>query len=392
MLNINPYQNVKTFYNPKNNYNQTQISPQNRSYSNLRLLAKDTISFSGESFKLNRALLEAIDNVEVCKKLHDDAQAASQELDSVLKDYLKDYVSTDEKENIIYKIENRVKSPESIREKAVSAFQAASRTNKLVPNTLIRSDVMKEYLHDVIGERIIMQNTDKKEGDLIIDGLIRAIDDRKLKIVKIENYCPKDLDKDLEYFSKEKLEQLQEKVKENGGHAEMEVNSKSTGYMALHIDVDLSDREKYANKPENDDYFAEIQIVGKDVAELKEVEDFCYKLKAVKDIKCNNVNYKPFAEYFKKYYTDELKDTYNEYTTKAYLAQRKKKSDDKTNLLPTIRECGFADEIPIQLDFNVLKTLKNYCDKITAFQENVETAKAQNDEEKIYKTVKANLD
>ena len=185
------------------------------------------------------------------------------------------------------------------------------------------------------------------------------------------------MDPKLKYFKEENLKKLQvaaNKTK-NADMPEVQVinNTKSTGYMALHLDVDLSDPDY---KVKNNGYSGEIQIVGYDIAQLKDIEDFCYKMKSDKDIKSGHYAYKPLSEHFRKLYRDNpdypnLEENYEKYTAEAYLIQRKKEpiegNKKRKYSLPSIEECGFQDKIPKGLDFNTLESIKNCCDKIYDF-------------------------
>jgi hypothetical protein len=125
-----------------------------------------------------------------------------------------------------------------------------------------------------------------------------------------------------------------------------------------------------------------MQIIGADVEILKDVENFCYKLKNGLDIMQGHYAYAPFVKHFISYYPDEkdksedaqkLRNAYLEYTRKAYELQRNRTpdyanaQDDVTNWAyryPTIKECGFEGVIPVELDFNNLARIKRDCDDI----------------------------
>lgn len=285
--------NLNSFLQIKNTRNQTNLPVNNLKLyrnlynfkgNNLKPLPYDTINFGNT---LNTALLQAIDNKEICERLHTNAKKASDDLDKTLKSYIGDLIGTADESKVVFSLDKRIKSTDSIREKATEIFEA--EFSKAEPKffNIKNIDSLKLRLHDIIGERITLQYAEEQKGDIVLDRLIKAVKDKKLKIVSIENYSPKDLPENIEYFSKEKLEELQEAINsthdKNENPVTIQYKTKKTGYMALHLDVDLSDGYKY---PSNlDRYFGEIQIVGKDVAALKEVEDLCYKLKSNKAIK-----------------------------------------------------------------------------------------------------------
>ncbi len=339
-------------------------------YPNLSPLVRDTVSFTA-SEKLNRSLLEAFDNRETCAFVYENADVPSEYLKKALRESLTLYMVSEKNPDApIQRISTRVKSPDSIREKAAGKLGSAIKSKKVFDPE--NPEDIKRVCSDIIGARVILRQSDSNKTKEIIDALIKEVKAGKLNITKIENYKPSDLPEKWEYFKIEDLQRLCKAVNEmRVGLPPIEVSqrSKETGYMALHLDVDLSNPEF---KAKNNGYKGEIQIVGYDVANLKEVEDFCYKLKDNKDIKSGHVAYKPFSDYFVKLLRSnpKIEDRFIEYTLKAYLYQRKKEPVDnshrkkKDNKLPTLQECGMEGKLPKGLDFNILSSIKYYCDKI----------------------------
>ena len=345
-----------------------------KKYSNLAPLSKDTVSFTS-SEKLNRSLLEAFDNLDVCKTVYNNADVPSEYLKRVLKESLIPYIVSDRNPDApIQRISTRVKTPDSIREKAASRLGSAITSDlKKVFNPSNEDDI-KKVCSDIIGARVILRRPDSDKTTRIIDVLIKEVRAGRLNITKIENYKPVGIPEKWEYFKTKDLERLCEAVNERRfGLPKIKViqRSKETGYMALHLDIDLSNPEF---KSKNNGYKGEIQIVGYDVANLKDVEDFCYKLKSNKDIKSGHVAYKPFSDYFLKLLRSNeyphLEEKFVEYTLKAYLFQRKKEPvgtahrKKKDNNLPTLADCGMEGKLPQGLDFNILASIKYHCDKI----------------------------
>ncbi len=340
-------------------------------------LTQDTVSFSG-STALNHSLLEAFDNYNVCRDISQNAEPAETYLKKTLKNALSEFVESDTNNGVILPVVSRVKTPDSIREKVASELEniiLKEPYKAFSPNDI---EAVKKVCGDIIGSRIILKRSAPEYTSKIIDALIKEVEAGRLKITKIENYEPDDIEENWKYFQKQDLERLLDAVnskRKEYGQKPIELNEthKSTGYMALHLDVDLSNPDF---KAKNNNYRGEIQIVGYDVSGLKDVEDFCYKLKSKKDIKSGNLAYKPFVEYFNQNMakTDEypeLDKNFLEYTRKAYSIQRhkapmegKSKARRKYHILPTIEQCGLEGKIPEALDFNKLSKIKHYCDKI----------------------------
>ena len=377
--------NTISFVNFKNNLksNFNNLKPQNNfrffpKNNNLAPLAHDTVSFSGAQQKLNKSLYEAYDNIAVCCEVRDNAKPAMMNLKNVLETSLEDFIADKKHPNrAIDSIHTRIKTADSIKEKTIDRLNTAILSPQpwaFNPNTV---KGIKGAVRDIVGARIILRHSDQKQINEITDALVQAIEDGKLKITKIENYDPVDMDPKLKYFKEENLKKLQVAANKTKSADMPEVqvinNTKSTGYMALHLDVDLSDPDY---KVKNNGYSGEIQIVGYDIAQLKDIEDFCYKMKSDKDIKSGHYAYKPLSEHFRKLYRDNpdypnLEENYEKYTAEAYLIQRKKEpiegNKKRKYSLPSIEECGFQDKIPKGLDFNTLESIKNCCDKIYDF-------------------------
>lgn len=370
-----------TFKNKINKNNKVQYKNSRPIYftpkrNNLAPLSQDTISFTGNHGKLNHSLFEAFDNIGACTQVRDDSKPAMTDLKNTLETALNCFIAT--KSNPygpIDSIHTRVKTPDSIKEKTIDKLNAAITSAEpwaFNPNSI---EDIKNVVGDVIGARIILRKSDAKQTSQIIKVLADLAKQGKLKITKIENFVPKDMQGDLRYFTDSDLNELKNSANanrsKNQSPIEIKNNTKSTGYMALHIDVDLSNPDY---KVRNNGYKGEIQIVGYDVAKLKDVEDFCYKMKSDKDIKSGHFAYKPLSDYFKSLYQDnedypDLEKDYESYTARAYLLQRAKEplnpdNKKRKNTLPTIEECGLEGKIPKGLDFNILNSIRLYCDKI----------------------------
>lgn len=224
---------------------------------------------------------------------------------------------------------------------------------------------IKSYARDIVGARIVLEHSsDESAAFDVLNGLMQAAKDGKLKITTIENHIPSK-DKlpegktllDYAYTSKSQLAALQ---KASG--AKLINNESKTGYMAIHINVEFDDEEFNRYRGIYGGYGGEIQIIGHDVKILKDIEDLCYKIKDNKAVA--GEAYQEFKDYFTKYYNDSNKKDFDDYTYSLYLHQREiTKNADKNNSFPTIEELGFADKLPKELDFNNLKKIKNKCDK-----------------------------
>ena len=351
-----------------------------KTYPNLKPLERDTVSFTS-STELNRTLMSAFDNKEVCNSIYENSKDAANDFQDTLNKYFEDLISNDENRNLpIHHIDFRTKTPESIREK--TADKLGNSILHDVKNTFNPNSAkdIKKNINDLIGARFVLDNFSKKDTTKIIERLSDACKNGDLKIISIESYEPDSPDKNLKYFSDTDLKNLKKAANSNkpagSDSVKLIKSSKKTGYVGLHINVDLSNPDKYVSNKDN--YLGEIQILGYDVSKLKEVEDACYKLKSNKDLKRGNIAYKPFTQYFLKYLNSspEVKDNFEEYTKRAYIEQRRKEPARKNSRkndsnLPTIKECNMEGKVPKELDFNLLYDLKTKCDEVYKYTINL---------------------
>ena len=356
-------------------------------------LTADTISFGKKekqgNYIDNEALMAAIHNDEICEQVHRDAQDAKQYLHDIILKYFGGYICDKDNPNgIIEPLQSRVKTAGSIKEKVIKKY-ARTLLPKLEPNKKVRpymttfnpfsKEGIKENIRDVAGCRVVVKEAFGSTMDTLVDELCTLIREEELIIEEIENHIS--TDKGVEpYFTEAQLNKIKQVVNEvrlanSLPTIDVKKTDFGTGYMALHLDVDTTN---VGRRKDNRGFYTELQILGSDVAMLKDIEDLCYKLKDNKSIKQNHPSFTPFERFFQEAYTNEedypkIKEAYQEYTKKAYQAQRNRRphdgdvKDDITDwayAYPTIEECGLKDKIPPILDFNNLARLKRDCDDL----------------------------
>ena len=231
---------------------------------------------------------------------------------------------------------------------------------------------IKYYANDIIGARIVLKDGSHQNTAKILSALQKAVEDGVLRIKAVENNVPcsskiphgKTVN-DYSYADKKDLVNLvnaRPRVEQPDMppiNTTLNVNESKTGYMSIHIDVDLSDPIFKNYGGVYNGYSGEIQIIGTNVEQLKQIEDVCYKLKDKKN--AINVAFKPFKDYFLTYYTPETMQAFDDYTYDLYLSQRLVSSKRKLTSFPTIKELGYAGKVPRHLDFNCLRDLYNHC-------------------------------
>ncbi|MBR5304712.1 MAG: hypothetical protein IKU37_07800 [Candidatus Gastranaerophilales bacterium] len=348
--------------------------------SSLAPLSKDTISFKGTvEYKA------AINNSVLCADIHEEAFFVNEWLKNVLEKYFAaDICNENNPTGGIEGVYARVKTPNSIEEKISDRIRSALESEEGIREKIFspyNEKSIKKNIRDISGGRIVIRNAHDGVMDKVVDNLCKMILEERLVVDEIKYH--KSPSNDVEqYFNEKQLARITHAANSIRKANKMPlikvqtVRSKA-GYMALHLSIDST------KKPDGADdiyqnFYSELQIIGSDVAMLKEIEDFCYKLKKGLEIKSGNIAYAPFVQLFldawnmqdKKY--GNVQKNFTDYTIAAYIAQRvrrpsENKEDDVRDWAykyPTIKECGFEGKLPPILDFNILARIKRDCDDL----------------------------
>lgn len=319
----------------------------------------DTVSFKATP-KTMASRTDAI-TMKLAKQINADAEYALNYMQTKLNRYLYDLVASSyAPTNPIEVIKSRTKSATSIIEKAATR----EWTTK---------EEIKNKMTDLAGMKIIMRDGSREQVNRVIDRLMSFVEEGG-RILEIENKRPDpiydandQLLKSYDYASPRKLIQLRQLAsKALGKQVKLTDETTPSNYMAIHVLMELPNG-----------ITGELQIMGHDIAALKELEDMCYKVKGNKNL---NKKYAPIEktlaplkppvakngvedeEYLQKLKAHNLlKEEYEKYTQEAYLEQREKeprafKSKRKDTFLK------IPDYLPQELDFNNLDKLKKECD------------------------------
>lgn len=279
-------------------------------YPNLAPLARDTVSFGRTDKNISNNPKFGI-SLAAAKKINIDAEDAKNYLERQLTDILSDMIRPESGEGSLSKpiktINYRVKTPKSIREKSMT-------------RRWINEKEVKSGMTDIVGARILMSDASVDNVDKVLRRLADGEDNNKLQIIEIENYRPEpeidengNITKSYDYASPQALRKLKSECDKKGTMISKRDEDVPTGYMAIHLLTKLPNG-----------FTGEIQIMGTDVAELKEIEDLCYKVKSGKSI---DKKYEPIKRMLSPLSDRNdimLQREYNNYTRKAYIHQRNK--------------------------------------------------------------------
>ena len=260
-------------------------------------------------------------------------------------------------ERPVAKLEFRTKKANSIREKATQKF-------------LYTKEGVIHMITDLSGARVILGDGSRESGNIVIDKIMEAVKDGRLKVIEAENHIP--TDKKYQYASQTKLRLLAQASSEKYGiFVPDKIVRNNTGYTAIHLLVEFQEG-----------FRGEIQILGHDVAMLKDVEDIPYKILQGKSVDKKYADIKKAFEPLLPVDNNpdnpdnvqriKLKREFMDYTQAAYRYEREKATrarHEEEQMLPEFRTLGQFEKkyrkkvhLPKELDFNNLYKLKSRAD------------------------------
>lgn len=242
-----------------------------------------------------------------------------QELINVLPEDLKD------------KVNYRVKSPSSIKDKLINKLTDSKR------NIKIQSlDDARNQVNDLIGSNIILDNLDEAHMDLLIESLADGLKKGEIKFLEIENYRG---EKIKPYLTSDHIDMLREAAKsqniefnpyEGFGCWDVTNKVKHSGYTTAQINIQYKDGS-----------LGEFQIRGNGVHKLATIEHIPYDLRQSKDLSGGNPLlkklYKPLEKNVKLLSNNGYNE-YNNYLNALYKYYRKSESCIKGLKKPEIKD------------------------------------------------------
>lgn len=310
-------------------------------YPNLQPLKQDTVSFSGKGLPHNKKVTNKAYYGGIgplARKILNEAQEPMENFEKTLKDIFSsccEFEGNVPKHKIGHLKFNK-KSEKSLREKMAS-------------NQVLTEDEAKDTIRDIIRARIVIDDTKGNVGgNIACSKLVKAVGQNKIKIVNIKNYYEMDKNynqgEDFKYITMSNLLKLDKAITDNCGISALKSGqTRENGYNAVHIIFELEDG-----------FYGELQIMGKNVEKIKEIEDVLYKIHS------NKVIDSKFAE-VQNAYDECIKDKpkrekeLSEYTRRAFNAERLKEldkysGDETTEFLPLPKN----SKLPEIFDFNNL--------------------------------------
>ena len=319
-------------------------------------LKADTVSFGVGEKKLPQGA-KAV-TYDLARQVVEDAKPDAQQLNYILRKTLSRYVASAKNPNGPIcaggrGLHVRVKTEDSLRDKLTKRG--------------IKTMYGARNVGDLIGGRIVLRDSSPRHVDAILKALAKAHTQGIINICEIEKWTPRagkmyKNDRDLGYGTSKGLLEL-----ENATGLISSVGPQDSGYPAIHIGI----RTKNGFK-------AEIQIMGVDVEDLKDIEDLGYKIRCGTPIPpIYNPMKEELAAAFEEIDKNGLGTHYMDYVNDSYLnafnaPPQKYNSRKKAPLLK------IPYFLPQELDFtNMLQSMERCKRKAALAEANDKQAKGK---------------
>jgi len=264
---------------------QNNISNNNVTYPNLKPLACDTVSF-GSKAKIVNDVKKASKN-KLFKDWDPDNELTLDNVIKLCKSFKKPLMKFDwDLKQALKPITCTESNPEGIvmpgkrgiHSRVKDAIKLLRKGNKRGIKTI------KELgkIGDAGGTRITLRTASTQDTAQLFHYMKDMIK-KGYKVKEIENYRPTPKDS---YVSGKTLEDFESYCVKHGQYPEVTSKPLSNSYTAIHISFELPDGK-----------VIELQIMGRDVENYKEVEDLFYKYRCNEDF---SDEYKPIEKMFKK--------------------------------------------------------------------------------------------
>ncbi len=185
--------------------------------------------------------------------------------------------------------------------------------------------------NDIISGRIILDNGTKQEGNRVLTRLKNAIKEGRIEVTEIGLFG---VNPNTDYADNQKVNGILEEMNSLGKPCQKITNRKANGYHSIIAKVKLEDG-----------FTGTLEIMGKEVSKLKDVEDILHSFK--KGIPADKKYDELKAEY-KKLSDNEIQQL-RQYTKQAYISARADeifaRTSDKFVLLTD-------SNLPAMFDFN----------------------------------------
>ena len=334
---------------------RVQNNTQRTSLTMAKPLSKDTVSF-GATAKMLTSRTDGV-SLKVATAVSKAAEPMQEKIQKFLNGLLADAVVTElNPKNPILKICDRVKTPRSIMEKS-----ATRQYN-------CKSEIL-DFMTDLNGAKIVMRDGRKKTVEKILSRFIHPIEKGEIELCEIENKRPKVTAKmkrktkeQYDYASIDFLEKLQRIQEEKWETQNLKERKFVRFDMSDYTEMNYSAIHFLFKFPEEPRPF-ELMIMGKDVNDLKELDDKLFKILNNKEV---DKKYKPLVDIVRPLNEPGNKsylEKFNQYRGEAFLFQREKEPNvfitDKNT---TSYFLPLKTNLPPEYDLNNLNRIMLECE------------------------------
>ncbi len=196
----------------------------------------------------------------------------------------------------------------------------------------------KRFINDnnLISARIILDNGTKAEGNRALTRLQKAIKDEKIIVTEIRQFG---VNENTDYVSNTKMNSILEESNKAGYGCTKLTNRKANGYHSVVVKIRLEDG-----------FTGTLEIMGKKVAKLKDVEEVLHSMEKGMPID------KKYDQLWKKFVslTPEQHSELKQYTKDAYISARSDEmfGTQSDGFLPLTN-----DNLPKCFDFNYISKI-----------------------------------
>lgn len=334
ILSITPLSFRNNYVNNRKNVNRNLNYVSNDiNAPKLNSLSHDTVSFGSGAKELGQRTKEI--SYSLGKEIYAELNPMVKPFENQLKNHLKGLIANDaHPDNPIASIKGRAKSPLSLIEKALTRGFTTKNGIK--------------QMGDAVGFRISLRSSSQKDFDKVLTGLGKMVKSGLFEVLEMENYR---LTRNQSYVSSKTLDKFEQICQAKGQYPTRTGKAIPNGYTAFHLNI------KFPNGQ-----VSELQIMGRDLERVKDLEDFYYKLRCNKEF---SPKYKPIYDIMTSKISkldDFQKETLRRYIKDSYIHARELPARSSKHKLNSKDFLPIPYTLPEELGFSKLQEMKDMCD------------------------------
>ena len=280
-MNILSVNNFR-FSNPLR-FNQTDSQPVSAPKFGLTMakpLSKDTVSFGATAKNVNRAI-----NSKLSRDISKGAKFYEIQVAAIFTSILAPLMSTDETpDNVIEYFNVRTKGKDSIGAKS-GEVKGKYKTGDIIKGgkKCTTKDAISLNMTDLLGAKAVLTIGSKHNAKMVIEALTHALKNGQIRLREIEQKVPKSCMRDEKtlttctYATDSTLDKMKS-ASEKRFNNEVKTDYRDytpSNYSALHFLIDVLLKDPNGKSVWKT---VEVQVLGHDVNEYKELDDILYKL------------------------------------------------------------------------------------------------------------------